>query len=400
MLHRVIKQLHQSVWLAIWLLVSVFLFSVLYQYQISRGCWLGEWPFETGCEAGMPTGFIGKETADVYEQHLIKNPGHSLAYAWLALDRLEPGINDKTLEYLKSAMQTAPANEQVLLVQADISLKNQEWLEAAKALVTLIQLGNKNAREPFLQLLSYQPTQQSALSLITADSVWLDKLLRGADSKFAINGLLPAFSHGKKLGLISADTTVSVIDKLMASGQWFEAYGMWVDYHGTLKNGLFNTGFDTPISQKGFDWKWSQSKDLRKTMVIKQVAAHTDNGMMLELEFLGRKAIPLPMVHQIVILHHDEYVFSGSYYADRLEANEGLSWKFSCASGSDPWAQTEALLDTQKQWKSFELRLKIPAACGTAVRVGLETKSAGDARVGITGLVQFDRLALTRADKQ
>jgi hypothetical protein len=167
-----------------------------------------------------------------------------------------------------------------------------------------------------------------------------------------------------------------------------------------LKNGFYNTGFDTQISQKGFDWKWSQSKDLRKTMVIRQVAALADNGMMLELEFLGRKAIPLPMVHRIVILQHDEYVFSGIYYADRLQANEGLSWKFSCAAGSEQWAQTEGLQDTQKQWKSFELKLKIPVSCGSAVLVGLETKNAGDARIGITGLVQFDRLALTRVDKQ
>jgi hypothetical protein len=400
MLHRAVKELHQSVWLAIWLLVSACLFSAFYQYQISRGCWLGEWPFETGCEADRPTGFIGKESADVYEQHLIKNPGNSLAYVWLAIDRWQQNNNEKNREYLTTATQTAPINEQMLLLQADISLKNQEWLEAAKALVKLIQIGNKNAREPFLQLLSYEPTQQLALNLITADAVWLDKLLRGADSKFAIRGLLPAFSHGKKLGLISADTTVSVIDKLMASGQWFDAYGMWVDYHGTLKNGFYNTGFDTQISQKGFDWKWSQSKDLRKTMVIRQVAALADNGMMLELEFLGRKAIPLPMVHQIVILQHDEYVFSGIYYADRLQANEGLSWKFSCAAGSEQWAQTEGLQDTQKQWKSFELKLKIPVSCGSAVLVGLETKNAGDARIGITGLVQFDRLALTRVDKQ
>jgi hypothetical protein len=400
MLHKSIKQWPQGVWLSLWLTIAVCLFSGLYQYQISRACWLGEWPFETGCKAGQPTGFIGKESADVYEQHLIKNPGNSWAYLWLAVDRWQQNNNDKNREYLNTAMQTAPLNQQMLLVQADLNLKNQEWPEAAQALVKLLQLGNKNAREPFLQLLSYEPTRQLALNLITADSFWLDKLLRGASSKLSINVLLPAFSHGKKLGLISADTTVSVIDKLMASGQWFDAYSMWVEYHGTLKNGLYNTGFDTQISQKGFDWKWSQSKDLRKSMLIRQVAAVADNGMMLELEFFGRKAIPLPIVHQVVILQHDDYVFSGSYYADKLQANEGLSWKFSCASGSEHWAQTDPLLDTQKQWKSFELKLKIPASCNAAVLVGLETKNAGDARTGITGLVQFDRLSLNRVDKQ
>jgi hypothetical protein len=347
MLNRTVKQLHPSVWLAICLAIAISLFFAFYPYQTSRACWLGEWPFEAGCQADRTTGFISKETAEVNEQHLIKNPGNSLAYVRLALARLQQSNNEKTREYLTTASQTAPVNEQMLLVQADISLKNKEWQEAAKALVKLIQLGNKEAREPLLQLLSYEPTQQLVLGLITADAVWLDKLLKSADTKFSVNSLLPAFSHGKKLGLISTDTTIGVVDKLMASGQWFDAYSMWVDYHGTLKNGFYNSGFDTKISQKGFDWKWSQSKDLRQTMTVRQVPAHTDGGMMLELEFLGRKAIPLPMVHQIVFLQYDEYVFSGRYYADRLQANEGLSWKFSCAAGSEHWAQTEALLDTQ-----------------------------------------------------
>lgn len=393
-----LKHLHQGLLLALWLFISVCLFLLVFQHQLARGCWLGEWPFESGCTADRPTAFIGTESAEVYKNHLMRNPGNSLAYSWLALNQWN---KDKTIgeESLAVALKTAPLNEQLLLLQANTGFKDQDWLKASAALVKLVQIGNKDAREPLLQLLASDVSRPFAVSLITAESTWLDKLLKNADSKFPVNSLLPVFSHGKNLGLISSETTLNVISKLQAAGLWLDAYALWVEYHGTLKNGLFNAGFDARISQKGFDWKWSQAKDLRKAMSVKQVSADPSPGMILELEFLGLKAIPLPIVHQNIILTGDEYMFSGRYYIDKLQVNEGLSWKFSCATGSDPWAQTEALMDTQKHWKTFEVNLKVPASCGSGVLLGLETKNRGDARVGMSGLVQFDGFSLRPINK-
>jgi hypothetical protein len=129
------------------------------------------------------------------------------------------------------------------------------------------------------------------------------------------------------------------------------------------------------------------------------VSAAPNSGTILELEFLGRKAIPLPIVHQNIILTGQNYRFSGRYYTDKLQIDEGLSWKFSCAIGTEIWAQTEALMDTQKKWKTFELNLKVPDSCGSAVLLGLHTKNPGDAKVGIRGLVQFDDFSLHQTGK-
>ncbi|MEY4426290.1 MAG: hypothetical protein RL535_588, partial [Pseudomonadota bacterium] len=254
--------------------------------------------------------------------------------------------------------------------------------------------------EPLLRLLTEPASQPEALNLITKQSVWLDKLLKHANPKFSIEGLLPVFNHGRGLGLVSAETTINIIDRLQAAGRWLDAYSLWVAYQGSLKEGLFNAGFDARVSQKAFDWKWPQTKELQKTILIRQISAHPDNGMLLEVELLGRSAIPLPMVRQHVVLFGSDYVLRGRYSTDKLQVNEGLSWKLSCASGGEPWAQSEALLDTQKQWQTFELKFKVPSSCGGAISLGLETKNPGEARVGIRGLVQFDGFSITAENTQ
>jgi hypothetical protein len=388
------KRLPAAFWLVIWIVFAAFLWFALYPYQLNRGCWIGEWPFELGCNADRPTGYLATEPENVYSTHLRSNPGDSLVYTWLALHRWKSSDVDSQ-KSIEAALKVSPLDAQILTAHANNSLNNKNWHEAAVSLIKLVEIGSADAGEPLLYLLTTEASRSTALNLITKESVWLDRLLKNANPKVAIDSLQPVFNHGRSLGLLSAETTINVIDKLQAAGRWLEAYSLWVTYQGTLKEGLFNAGFDSKVSQKAFDWKWALANGIQKSMIVRQISAHPKSGMLLELELVGRSAIPLPMVRQNVILFGENYVFRGRYLTDRLQINEGLSWKFSCASGGEPWAQTDALQDTQKQWRTFELKLKVPATCGAAILVGLETKSRGEARVGISGLVQFDELSIT-----
>ena len=65
-----------------------------------------------------------------------------------------------------------------------------------------------------------------------------------------------------------------------------------------------------------------------------------------------------------------------------------------CAQGGERLAQTAALKDTQRQWTAFELELDVPATCAGAVRLQLETTQAWEAKAGLSGVLQFDDLAL------
>jgi hypothetical protein len=388
------KRLPYAFWLVIWLAVTVGLWFSLFPYQLNRGCWIGEWPFEQVCSDGKTSGFLTREPEKVYSSHLQHNPGNSFAYTWLALRRSKnQDVNSQSS--IEAALKVAPFDAQLLAVHVNNSSNNRNWHEAAVSLIKLVEIGDPIADTPLLYLLASKEQQAFGLDLITKNSVWLDKLLKNANPKVPIQNLLPVFKRGQVLQLISAETTINFIDRLQASGHWLEAYSLWTTYQGSIKEGLFNASFDYKVSQKAFDWKWSQGPDTGKGMIVRQIPAHPNSGMLLELELVGRSAISLPMVRQNVILLGENYVFRGRYRTDKLEITDGLSWKLSCASGGEPWAQTEALLDTQKQWKKFELKLKVPGTCGAAVLVGLETKNRGEARVGISGLVQFDELSLT-----
>jgi hypothetical protein len=394
-----LKRVPFLLWLILWLICATVIWFVLFPRQLTRGCWVGEWPFEQGCSADRPTSFLVEYPEKVFVEHLQQNPGSSLVYSWLALQRRKDKV-PRASQSLETALEFSPLDPQLLIAQANDSLNRELWADAAKFLIKLIEIGATDANEPLLRLLTAPESQKVTLGLITKESVWLDKLLRNANPKFSIEDLLPIFNHGHGLGLISAETTINIIDRLQVVGRWLDAYSLWVGYQGTLKEGLFNAGFDEIVSQKAFDWKWSQSKEIQKTMVVRQISAHPKNGLLLEVELIGRSAITLPIVRQHVVLFGRDYVLRGRYSTDKLQLNEGLSWKLSCASGGEPWAQTEAFFDTQKQWQTFELKFKVPSSCGGVISLGLETKNPGEARLGIRGLVQFDGFSITAEKAQ
>ena len=392
-------RLPYPLWLVVWLMCAVGLWWILFPLQLSRGCWLGEWPFEQGCKAERPTGFATPEPLTVYSAHLQKNPGDASVYAWFALHQWQAQV-PHWQQSIDAALTIAPLDPQLLMLQVDSNLENQQWRAAAVSLIRLVELRKTEANEPLLRLMTSDRTLPVVMALMTHQSTWLDRLLRSSEStKFPMASLLPIYRHGKNLGLISDTTSIHVIDRLQAGGRWLEAYALWVSYQGSIKEGFFNGGFDQPVSQKAFDWKWLETAEPKKGMQIRQISAFPKNGMVLELELIGRSAVPLPMVSQAVILLGDNYIFRGRYHTDKLQTNDGLSWKFSCAVGAEPWGQTESLKDTQRQWKDFELKLKVPPECGSAILVGLETKSRGDARAGLTGVVQFDDLSLTAENR-
>ncbi len=392
-------RLPYSLWLVMWLICAACLWWVLFPSQLSRGCWLGEWPFEQGCNADRPTGFASAEPLKVYPAHLQKNPGDAVVYTWLALRQWQ-AKDPHWQQSVDAALNIAPIDTKLLMLHANSSLESQHWRAAAVSLIRLVEMGITEANEPLLRLMTSDTTRPFVIELITRQSTWLDRLLRSNEStKLPMDRLLSVYSHGKNLGLISDTTTVHVIDRLQSSGRWLEAYSIWLSYQGAMKEGFFNGGFDQQVSQKAFDWKWLQSADTKKGMLVRQISAHPKNGMALELELIGRSAVSLPMVSQAVILMGDSYIFRGRYQTDKLQTSEGLSWKFSCASGGEPWAQTNALNDTQRQWKDFELKLKVPTECGFAILVGLETKNRAEARAGLTGVVQFDDISLTAENR-
>lgn len=382
-----------GIWLALWLGVAAWIWSVAWPQQQARGCWLGEWPFEAGCP-DTPAGRRSEVPPAVLQQHLSANPGDSHAYARL-LGTLWQQRDPAALALLPTAKTLAPVHNWALAVRAEAALATQNWPEAVTTLVALMERGQSSARAPLLQLMLAPETQPLALMALQPESRWLGSVLSSLDAKVPVGPLQPFVSRGLELGVLNPRTVLAMVDRLKREGNWLDAYTLWVAWLGEVNEGLFNGGFDRRALGRGFDWEWVNQPVARQGVRINQVSATPRPGSMLELEMTGRAALPTPLVGQTVVLLQPRYRLTGRWMSDRLRTRDGLVWALRCQDGRERWAQSEPLRDMQRQWREFSVEVQVPPECAGAVRLQLETTTPAEARMGMTGVVAVDDLVLT-----
>lgn len=386
------SQALRALWLLLWLCLAAVLWLWAWPMQEERACWLGEWPFDAGCSE-HPSGYTQAETAQEYQAHLQRNMGDGLAYAWL-VDAWMQEQDPRALDLLPWVQQMAPWNPKLMVVEAKVALQAQDWNRAATTLVHMLERGQGDAKPLLLAMMLDERTQPAVLAQLNAESRWLNPMLSRLDSKIPAAPLQPFMSEGQRLGLLSPSTVLAWVDRLKKQGEWLDAYTLWVALRGKVQAGLFNPGFDQPALRRGFDWEWPTQTGGRQGLKIDQVPASPRAGDMLEVELTGRAALPQPLVGQALLLLANQYKLTGSYKSDRLRTKGGLVWAMRCAHGGDRKAQTPALLDTQREWRTFELTLQVPDECGGAVRLTLETAEPWEARAGMAGVYYFDDFEL------
>lgn len=385
-----------ALWLLPWLLGAALLWFWAWPAQYQRACWMGEWPFENGCpetpQAGDP-----ENSSVVYLGQLERNVGDSRSWAWLT-GALWKENAARAQALLPWTLRLAPHEPQVLAIHADQQLQARNWEQAAGTLITLLERNQREARPALLGMMASEATQAAVLGQLTADSHWLDPLLASLDRQFPLGALLPFVSTGQELGVLKPETVLRLIDRLKREGAWIDAYALWVAWKGEVSAGLFNGHFDRSLTRRGFDWEWVTQPSARRGFNVSQASASPDPGMVLEVGFTGRGSLPQPLVSQLLVLPEPAYVLRGKYMTERLVSKEGLVWALRCAGGGERWASTEPMLETQRQWTTFELRFTPPAECGAAVRLQLETSAPWEARAGMVGTVFFDDFVLESVD--
>lgn len=375
------------------LALACWIASLAWPSQIERGCWLGEWPFEEGCP-DWPTSKSPEAPAQVFIDHLRRNPGDGQAYARL-MGIMWREKDPRLATVLPTAKQFAPYHPTMLGVLANSSLAAKDWASAAEALTLMVERGQPEAMKPLVELMAFPPTQPALLAQVQPGRRWLDAALNGLGPQVLPSQVQAFVSQGAQAGIVKPQTALALVDRMKQSGEWTDAYGLWVAALGKVPEGLFNGGFDQRSKRRGFDWEWPELPPSGNPgMRVLQVSASPRPGMLLEIEMSGRAALPQPMLSQLVILLGPRYKLTGSYMADRLVTTDGLVWAFRCADGGERFAQTPALKDTRRKWSSFDVTLTVPPKCGAAVRVQLEAASPGEAKAGMAGVVSFDDLEL------
>lgn len=379
--------------LVLWLGVAAAVWTWAVPMQWARGCWLGEWPFEQGCD-DRPSRALTDNPSEALQTYLQGNVGDAHAYvrlmaAWAKQD------DPRWLPLLEQAQALAPVHDQTMVYLARHAIATGDAEAAATALTTLVDRKVGQALPMLRELMKVEAAQPHLLALITPDSAWLQATLNSWEAKAPVTPLLPFVDAGKQAGAIRPDTLLRMVDRLRREGNWFDAYALWVSYHGKVPEGVFNAGFDQAMSRRGFDWEWVVQPLDRQGYRVDQVSASPKKGMVAELELTGRSALPPVLLSQTLFLFGPHYRLQVNMLTDNLKTTEGLVWAVRCAAGGDRLAQTEAIKNTQRTWVTRDFEFNTKAECGGVYRLQLEPTAAWEARAGMTGTLLIDDLTLT-----
>jgi hypothetical protein len=365
--------------------------------QLARACWLAEWPWEDGCQT-YPTGLGSKADGPaVFAEHLGANVGDSRAWASL-LSRLWIAKDDRAVPSREPISKLAPHHPRVLAVQAEAALQSADWPLAVRSLITLIEHRQDAARAPLVSLMLAPQTQGLVLDALTPQSTWLQAVLESKEASDQFLALQVFLIRGVELKILPPVVFNNALARLKAQGRWVDAYTLWVASRGSVREGLTNAGFDQALTRGGFDWEWVNQPVARQGAKLAIVSATPSPGRMLELELTGRSALPTPLIGQTVLLQQESYQLSGRWKATQLRTRDGLVWALTCQGGSDRWAQTPALSAANTEWQGFEINFKVPKECRGAVRLQLLPTNPAEAKMGMSGTVWVDDIALSPID--
>lgn len=396
--NTVLMRTGKAVWILAWCTAALAFCLWAWPHQLARACWLAEWPFQDGCLT-QTAGSLETATPQQLLAHLQRNVGDGRAYVWLASGLAESDITaaSRLLPFLQ---QLAPHHNRALAVQVAVALQATDYDAAAHGLALLVERGAGQFRPPLVAMMLEPITQNAVRKQLTSESRWLDSALASADPKAPAYALLGFVTDGWTLGLVQAGTALAYVERLKQAGYWLDAYNLWVLVLGKVPEGLFNPGFDQRSSQRGFDWAWPQQPTSKSGMAVTQVSATPRTGSLLQVEMSGRAALPAVLVSQPLVLLGRDYQLRGSYKSDRLRSREGLVWALRCAEGTERFAQSAPMLETSKQWQSFEISFAMPDVCQSAVKLQLETAAEWERKAGMSGVVVFDDFELRPVGKR
>ncbi|MDB5883933.1 MAG: hypothetical protein JWR74_104 [Polaromonas sp.] len=380
------------VW-AVLTVVMVALASLAWTRNLERACTLKQWPVLPAC---------ADQTADAPLQvqslrtRIAGNPGDSEAWIALAvltsLPNQHPGVDHDTV--LDMATRLAGKDYRVQRMQAARAIQRKLWPQTVDWLVRLVQDSHDGPAAVTLASLVREPQALAAMQThIKPGAHWLKPVIQvmpqaGVPVVFAMPLVVKALPQQG----LPPDMTQELLRQLKAQGQWLEAHALWTAWLGHPVDLLFNGDFEQGFIEGGFDWEVSPVPVSKAGALARQVVLTQHSGV-LQVQFTGRP-ITVQVVRQHLMLLHPRYTLSGQFMTSKLRVNDGLAWSLQCAGNGREIARTPALKDTNRQWRDFKVDFEVPAGCGPAVTLQLQTFAPYEAVAGVRGQASFDDFKL------
>lgn len=370
--------------------VAVFAALVL-PAHLERACTLRDTPYLPIC----PDAPVARsELQQQLKERIRHNPGD--AAAWTRLLAATPTQDAGPV--LDAAAKLAPNHPNVLRRRAAAALSQDRMQEGVDLLVQMLQTrGTREAGQVLAQLVgSGEGVPLLRAHLPTAER-WLPPLLQYmAQHKVEPAAVLSLVAEGVQQRVLGDAWVRDYMQALARSGQWHDAYGLWLLMHKGSLPLLYNPSFDEPVQAGGFDWQFEHPVPGRTGALVEQ-RRQARRGQVLDVEFTGR-SFPLPIVRQVLAAPPESYVLRGEYMASKLRSERGLVWKVACLQkGGAVVAESEPLQESGGLWRTFELAFTVPADCGPVASLQLEPAAAFEATAGLRGRFAVDGLSLVLA---
>ena len=373
------------------LAVAAVLFWFAVEAHLRSACVEQDTPYLPLCPAPLSDPDAVREGL---KQRLARNPGD--AWAWTSL--LVAGTPMQAEGVLPGAVLAAPHNHNVARWQAAQALQQGQFPQGVALLVEILRHRGSPDSARVLAQIAVTPQGLALLRphLDTAAD-WLPQVIAGAAAlKMPPGDLLPLVAAAVDKDALPDEARRAYMRSLKASGQWLDAYGLWVSHHKEVVPLLYNAGFDQSIEADGFDWEFTTAPRSRAGVLIEQEAV-ARRGLVLDIDFTGR-SFTSPILRQFLFLAPGTYRVRGEYMAPKLRSEQGLAWFVQCTAGrKSVLGRSEGLRETGGVWKSFQFDFNVPADCGAVASLQLDPAAAFEATTGIKGSVSFDAFSLTRA---
>ena len=361
--------------------------------HLRYGCVVNDTPYLPLCSEPAAD---AEQTRAQLRERIYRNPGD--AWAWSAMI---PAEGDEARQvFLQAATQLAPNTAAVLRWRVAAALEREQLNEAVALLLQLLQHRKSNEAARVLAQIATLPEGHSLLQPHLKDAPrWLPRVVESIqEQKLPPGGVLPLVVEAARADVLPAPTRRLYMQLLRRSGQWLDAYGLWVVLHKRGVPLLYNGSFDQEFVADGFDWEFTFVTRSRAGVIVEQQPV-AKRGLVLSLDFTGRRFAP-SILRQLVFTPPGSYRLEGQYMASKLRTEGGLSWTVLCsANQSFLPARSDAIRDSGGMWRPMEFEFTIPPDCGPIATLQLEPLHKYEATAGMKGHVELDGLTLSRVDK-
>lgn len=336
-----------------------------------------------------------------YAQAALRaNPLDGRAYRIQGELAARRGDSGQALRFHEMASKLSPRDLRTHVWLEREYLRRGQLLPALGQIDLLLRL-QPQLRErqfPVLQAIAQLPPAQATLvSLLSRRPPWREAFIAQLCRLSERSDSLDPFMLGLRRapgGLSEAELS-SWIERLTRDRRWNEAYLAWADglpdrLQSELGN-VYNGGFETEPSNRGFDWRLSE---VAGAYVERLHSAGVGGELALRVSFEGQR-VPFHHVRQLLALPVGRYRLDGRARAEGLRTERGLSWRVFCADNGRSLASSEPLTGTTT-WRGFSFEFEVPeAGCG-GQWLQLELPARIPAEQRVAGRAWFDDLGIVR----